>query len=70
MKMSLKDFNMHVLNLHARVGMSNRADDIPTDEIMVEFHLTDRDGMSHRADDVEKMTYDVLDPKKVVIQIS
>ena len=69
MKMSLKDFNMYVMNLHARVS-TNNSHQIPTEEIMVEFHLTDREGMNHNADDVEKMVYDVLDPKKVHIYLS
>ena len=70
MKMSLKEFNLAVMNLHSRINLTNRVDDVPTEDIMVEFHLTDRDGMHHRADEVESMTYNVLDPKKVVITLS
>lgn len=69
MKMSLKDFNIHVMNLSSRVNSANQ-NDAQLGDILVEFHITDRDGMTHTADSVDQMVYDVLDSKKVKIYLS
>ena len=76
MKMKFLDFVnkvteiMGILNISSKAHVHLRKDNSTVQDIQVEFYAIDKEGRHLTLDSIDKIEYDILDPKKITIHLS